>query len=73
MTSEIRDTNPLRDRSDGRFEAWLLDLNDGEVIELLNLVSSDLKRRNLLTLPSGKDGEKAIKLVVDAVVGKDGV
>jgi len=61
--------NPLRDFDDGRFAAWVEELDDVEAIELMSRVSADLKRRNLLSLPEGEDSEKAIREVVDAIVG----
>lgn len=65
----MTDENPLKDYGSERFAAWLEDLNDGEAIELMNRVSADLKRRNMLSLPEGRESEKAIREVVDAIVG----
>lgn len=40
--------NPLKDLHGGNFPIWLKELSDNEVIELIEIVSNDMKRRNNL-------------------------
>lgn len=72
MTSEGPDGNPLRSFDEEPFTKWLEELGDGEVIDLLNRVSADLKRRNLLMVPEGPEGQEAVRKIVDVITGRRG-
>ncbi len=53
--------NPLKENNDV-FLSWLAELNDSEVLELLEIVSSDLKRRNNVSgSPSGENIQDYLK------------
>jgi Mg/Co/Ni transporter MgtE len=61
--------NPFRDMSVDDLQGYLRDLTDAELIDLLNTVSDDLKRRNhLLPRPdAGTAGRDAVRAVVDVL------
>ena len=51
---------------------WLVELSDSEVIELLEIVSNDLKRRNNLNgTPSGENIHESINKFLYGDHGKD--
>lgn len=50
---------------------WARSLKDGELLEVIESVSDELKERNsLLSLLGGKSREEAIQGIADALLGK---
>ena len=67
--SDERSFNPFKDLSGDDVQRYLRELTDEELIDHLNVVSNDLKRRNsLLPRPDSENaGADAVRGIVDVL------
>lgn len=66
--------NPFRDLTEDELKRYLEDLGDTELLDLLDTVSADLKRRNNLLPRPGEPGTgpDTVKNVVDTLFKASG-
>ena len=65
--ADDRSFNPFKDLTDEDVQRYLGELTDEEVIEHLNVVSQDLKRRNSLLPRPSPDGAETVRGIVDVL------
>jgi hypothetical protein len=61
--------NPFRNPSKEQINKYLRELNNNEILDLLDLVSSDVKRRNdLMRFPSGASSSDIVHKIFQSII-----